>query len=331
MTFHHRPMLPADVPACVDLIASEPAACRRYGTAIDDLLPAWLRLLDCQAKSAVVFEQVAGSCVTICGIGVSVFVADDFLRALKAQPYWFAAELARRLRQGPSPLLSDRQLAEDNACGGLNALVWEGFIRPGFEQHTELYRRVANVYIEEHRGFLWKEMICHQIDTVDDFHTCIQIGGHLWDAVGGRYTEDLEKDPQEIIKTPHIVGMTRETEIHRPGSWLGVLFEYHPPQFGFNRSEQRLLLSALHGGTDQELSEALGISLATVKKMWRQIYDRVASCLPELVPLNAAGENGTSERGREKKQHLIAYLREHPEELRPVSRKLLRQTTPPAL
>ena len=31
-------------------------------------------------------------------------------------------------------------------------------------------------------------------------------------------------------------------------------------------------------------------------------------------------------RGKQKKQRLLDYLREHPEELRPVSRKLLRQT-----
>ena len=31
------------------------------------------------------------------------------------------------------------------------------------------------------------------------------------------------------------------------------------------------------------------------------------------------------DRGKQKKQRLLAYLREHPEELRPVSRKLLQQ------
>jgi DNA-binding CsgD family transcriptional regulator len=107
---------------------------------------------------------------------------------------------------------------------------------------------------------------------------------------------------------------------------MGGLFEYQPPQFGFSRSEQRLLLLALNGGTDQELSVELGISLFTVKKTWRAIYERVSACRPELIPFNSAAENGTSERGREKKQRLIAYLREHLEELRPVSRKLLEKT-----
>ena len=44
---------------------------------------------------------------------------------------------------------------------------------------------------------------------------------------------------------------------------------------------------------------------------------------PELVFNPASGGEGTGERGKEKKHHLLAYLHEHPEELRPVSRKLL--------
>ncbi len=85
----------------------------------------------------------------------------------------------------------------------------------------------------------------------------------------------------------------------------------------------------MHGGTDRELSGDLGISLATVKKTWRSIYVRVAARLRDLIPSTSAasGDEATPERGREKKHSLIAYLREHPEELRPVSRKQLRGNT----
>ena len=71
------------------------------------------------------------------------------------------------------------------------------------------------------------------------------------------------------------------------------------------------------------------ISLATVKKTWRLIYDRVAACSPELIPGNFAADDGANTRGKEKKQRVIAYLREHPEELRPVSRKLLQAAATP--
>jgi len=100
---------------------------------------------------------------------------------------------------------------------------------------------------------------------------------------------------------------------------LGALFDYHPPMLGFNRSEQRLLSCALPGPTDEQLTEALGMSLSTVKKMWISIYRRVEGSLPELISDSFSSDTPASGRGREKRRRLLAYLREHPEELRPVS------------
>lgn len=123
-----------------------------------------------------------------------------------------------------------------------------------------------------------------------------------------------------------MIGLTREIERRRPGSWAGTLFSHEPPLFGFSASEQRLLLTALGGGTDEYLSNQLGISLSAVKKTWRSIYERVSVCIPELSSRTLRAESCKLDRGREKKQHLLAYLREHPEELRPVSRKPPRPT-----
>jgi hypothetical protein len=44
-----------------------------------------------------------------------------------------------------------------------------------------------------------------------------------------------------------------------------------------------------------------------------------------LIPSDSQEGREGSTRGRNKKQHLIAYLREHRQELRPVSRKILQQ------
>jgi len=319
-------MRPDDVRGCVEIVASVSSARRIYGDAIRDLPDAWLRLLEFEAKEAVVFEEVVGASAAICAIGVSVFVNDEFVRELKARPFWFAPELARQLKRGHSPLLFDRELRQANSRGGLTALVWEGRITPGFEENAEVHRKLANIFLETHRGFLWKEVICHQIETAERLNWSPRIGGLLWDPIAGGYTDRLGENPEEFLSHPHVFGLTREIEIARPaGSWVGGLFEYQPPRFGFSRSEQHLLLAALNGGTDQELSRELDISPETVKKAWCRIYARVSACLTELIPSNFAAENGTSERGKEKKQRLLAYLRDHPEELRPASRKLLQQ------
>jgi hypothetical protein len=120
---------------------------------------------------------------------------------------------------------------------------------------------------------------------------------------------------------PRDFGVTRELALAHPGSWVGSLFICDRPQIGFSLSEQRLLRAAIAlGGTDEEISDHTGISLFAVKKTWRSIYDRVQACFPQLLSTDADGLNMAQGRGKEKKQHVLAYLREHPEELRPFSR-----------
>ena len=99
-----------------------------------------------------------------------------------------------------------------------------------------------------------------------------------------------------------------------------------PPRLGLSLSEQRLLLAAGDGATDEELSDRLGISIHAVKMRWRMVYDRVAACLLDLADISGV-DGETRGRGKEKKHRVLEYIRKHPEELRPVSRKLLQQST----
>ena len=325
MGLRSRPMRPEDVAECARIVAAHPVIGPRYGSAIADLRPAWLRLLSCEGKCAMVLEEVNGSHATICFVGVSIFVGDDFMREIKSPLRWIGPELAKRIMRGDSPLLSGRQIREANSCSGLNLFVWEGCIRPEFEQSPEVHRKLLSLFLEEHCGYLWKESIASQMESVERLQWTLQTGGLLWNPACGRYVESLDKDPREILREPHLVGVTREIERGRPGTWVGALFDYHPPLLGFSRSEQRLLLSALSDRTDEELSEELGASPSTVKNTWRSIYNRAASRLPNLFPDHPQADPRLSQRGKEKRRFLLAYLREHPEELRPVSRKLLQQ------
>jgi hypothetical protein len=99
-------------------------------------------------------------------------------------------------------------------------------------------------------------------------------------------------------------------------------FSLRSPQIGFSRSEQKLLSAALRGGTDEELSDELVISLSAVKKAWSSVYDRAAEHLPDsILAVETEEERRNGDRGKQKKQRLLAYLREHPEELRPCARR----------
>lgn len=79
----------------------------------------------------------------------------------------------------------------------------------------------------------------------------------------------------------------------------------------------------LQHGSDGELAQELDVSIPTVKKMWLSIYRRVDQNSPEVNPNHPQQEVEITQRGKEKKRHLLIYLRKHPEELRPMSRKLL--------
>jgi len=82
----------------------------------------------------------------------------------------------------------------------------------------------------------------------------------------------------------------------------------------------------MNGSTDWELATQLGISVAAVKKSWRDIYGRVHDRIPKLFPSEGHEKQLGSERGKAKKARLLAYVREHPEELRPIARKASRSS-----
>ena len=325
MALRYRPMQPTDVGNCVQVLAKIPAIGCRYGSAIDNLRAAWERLFGCEAMVTAVYEDVDGPRITMWGVGVGVFVHDDFVRALKAPPlFWVGPELAKRVVQGNSPVLSDNDVRKANSGDGLNLVVWEACSIREFATRADANHLMMTAFVDLYRGFHCKEAISLQAESAERLQWTIDGGGLLWDAAQARYVRSLGKDLADVVREPHIVGTTPEVESSRPGSSVSPLFDYHRPELGFSRGEQRLLLSALPGRTDEELCRELGTSVPTVKSMWRAIFNRAASRLPGLFPedhLQAGAHNAA--RGKEKRRHLLAYLREHPEELRPVSRKLL--------
>lgn len=325
-------MQPADIPECVDMVAKSALVGPRYGPMIGHLAEAWKRLLGFEASSAIVFLAGEGDRAPICIFGVSVIVRDDFIREIKRAPqFWVGPALTRRVIKGESFLLTGKELREGNSQDGLNLLSWESCTRPGYESHHELHRYMMGAFIEVHQGYRWKEIVATQSESADRLRHTLNTGGFLWDPIAGCYVDGVNRDLEEIVSTPHIVGITRELERSRPGnwtgSWVGALFDYQAPLLGFSRSEQRLLSCALTGTTDEQLAGTLGASLATVKKMWVSIYNRVEDHLPALLPDHRQTNASAGSRGREKRRGLLAYLREHREELRPFSRTLLRNSS----
>lgn len=323
-----RPMLEKDVAECAEIVAGHPIIGPRYGEMIKYLRPAWLRLLGSEAFVTAVFEDSDGGRIKIWGVGVSVFVDDDFMRAVKTPPLcWYGPEVAKRIAEGDSPVLSDKQVRTANSGKGLNALAWEGCLRQAFAKRPDAYHLVMGSFIELHRGYRWNEVISPQVESGERLRWTTEAGGWLWNPDEARYVKWTGKDASHIAENPHIIGITRDLELDRFGTWVGALFDYHPPRMSFSSCEQRLLRASLPGTTDEELADELAISLATVKNMWRSIYNRAASCVPELFTDDRQADLPISGRGKEKRRRLLSYLRDHPEELRPISRRRLQSSS----
>ena len=315
-------MLPEDIPECMELLRSHPVIGPRYEPVMEHLPEVWLRLLRCDATITALFYVDEGSRSLLCCVGFTVIVRDDFVKDLKTPPhFWIGPEMIRRIARGGSPFLTDKEVREGNSGSGLSMVCWDACIRPGYKVHAALHRSIMSVFIEKHRGYLWKEIISSQVHSPEHLDFVFKTGGYLWDPIERAYTSTLRQGASEIVASPHVVGITQELDVQRgtwSGSWVGNLFDYHAPKLGLSRSEQRMLSCALPGATDETLAEHLDISLSAVKKMWISIYRRAEESLPEFVPdLPDIPANG---RGREKRRSLLVYLREHPEELRPASR-----------
>jgi hypothetical protein len=314
-----------DIPRCVAGIAMHPVLGPRYGNLIERLPSAIRNSLGLEAFKGIIFEESQGSKITCLGAGLAVFVTDDFIQELKATPFfWLGPELVKRITRGSSPLQSDLQVRDANSTTGLNVVVWHNSVHPVDLRRVEVGTRIMAAFEEQHRGYRIREVI-GQADCLEHFEAMCNAGGLGFDRLKNQYTEVSAGSVQDLGEEPRNVGGAREIAFRIGGSWLWSLFLYERPVFCFSRSEQRLLRSALEGGTDSDLSDELGVSLFAIKKMWRAIYDRVAACHPGLVPGNSPADAWVQDRGKQKKQRLLPYVRKHPEELRPVSRKLLNQ------
>jgi hypothetical protein len=121
--------------------------------------------------------------------------------------------------------------------------------------------------------------------------------------------------PEEV--RPFLRAATREGSARRENWASYLLFDsYRPPRFAFTLPEQRTIVAALDGATDVAIAQRRNMSLPAVKKHFRNVYDKVADAGAMNVP-GTHWPAATNGRGAEIRRHLLSYLREHFEELRP--------------
>jgi DNA-binding NarL/FixJ family response regulator len=83
---------------------------------------------------------------------------------------------------------------------------------------------------------------------------------------------------------------------------------------GLRSTDKELLVAALKGATDRELADDLNLTKEAVKRRWKVLFDRLEAVKPEIF---GASVSNNGKRGPQKRHRILAYVRDHPEELRP--------------
>jgi len=307
--FRFRRGTSADLSSCVQMLLPE----ARLEDLAGRLVQIWRGLVDSETATFTVVEDVTGSHPrNIEGFGMSLFVTPEF--AAHPRPY-FSADLYRRLIAGESILLTPDRLGSVNWTTGIDVVILHFGLR-----HADLDDvRTYQVLVAGSAGFYF-------------FHSGYRVNSISYEVYGSRaarFTEaagfrcvrrwareqpdgfrDMpeEHHPFLMMASPELVG-------HGSLNPMSQLFSPLEPVIGFSAIERRLLELALLDQTDPEIAASLGLSMATIKKAWATVFDRVGRRAPYVIPVAAPGVAG--QRGPEKRRHLLGYLRSHLEELRP--------------
>jgi len=296
-----RPATVADLPECLliqrehmgDAIIGEPAA-----------LAVWRDLIAHAGALTAVFEsdRPAGDS-RIVGFGATVFVQQAFADAeiLTPQP-GLNARIIARLHHGPSVVLDHDAIALANAGDGLDVVMMYGSWLPNGLSEHEL----------QHVQMLLS-MSLTQLMAGYKSRT-------LFGEARGAQIPYMRQSGivREIVTYPGhdlVLNLMMASEAFaRPTSMAGAMFMFNEPVLGLTGAEQALMNAALTGATDADLARSLGVSESAIKARWRSIFARFA----ERAPDYESAERDS--RGPQKRHHVLHYLRDHPEELRPFKR-----------
>jgi len=327
MNLRRRPLKRSDISVCIDLLAAHPEFTALYQGRRELLQSVFDKIVGSAGFLAFLFESTENQQSKPLGVGALAFLTDEFVKHAKQPPFfWIGPRVVSDLASGKSPILSDESVLRAGALDGLTLYCWPLGFCEQYIQLPEVQNFLMASFIEETRGYKLKEFLGQ---TTDPAGALVSLhSGALLLTPGGTYT-DLPDDVAPPLLSPHLFVITREKALQRVGSWSSSLFVYNPPELGFSRGEQRLLGAALRGLDDDELVSDLQISLSAIKKTWRSIYSRVERAGLSILPSSPQPQR-SGDRGKGKKHRLLNYVREHPEELRPIATKLLHLSHVPA-
>lgn len=297
-----RSLREGDLAVCLDI----QIACR--GDEIvgrDAALRVWNALPGSPAFLANVIETekpIDGHRIVACGMGI--FANREFVDQELDDPRpGLNSRIIAGIRDGKPIMLNREAIAAGNAGKGLDFVNLYGTWRDGLLDDVELAEVQALLgrsFVENFAGYRFNRVLKEAIGR-----SRIELAERT-----GTYrvvAEYPEHDSALVVVSP-------ESARASPYSLATGLYRYRAPVLKLTPAEQALLDAARNGSTDAELSATLGLSVEAVKKRWLSIFARVEEFRPEIL---IGGAVDTSRRGPQKRHRVVAYVRTHPEELRP--------------
>lgn len=249
------------------------------------------------------------------GIAQTVFVSDAFVEYVQSGlPPHVNMAASQSMPDGSSPLLSPEQIRAANSESGLNALTTRWGWRndpPDIEATREIRGFLDRNYPLYYLGYRYKYILLPAYGNWP-LEGLLRGGFSLLTDYAEYYSE--RPPAPEPNERPYLLQASRDVAGSREGSHVSRVFDYTSPRIFYKPHEQELLRVAILGLNDDEAAEHLSISRDAIKMRWRKIYDRTQDVDPSLIP-----QGGDGTRGAEKRRLLLAYLRDHLEELRPYS------------
>ena len=240
---------------------------------------------------------------SLIGFGASVFVSAAFMDAEIATPLPdINSRLIASVHAGRSVVLDRADIARANAGPGLDVVIPYGTWRHEVMTHDERVEArtaVSLAFTELQAGYHLRRILW---ETASEEQEEFARRSGVYRAVG------VFRESGRVLNLSD-----RQGAAGVPASLANVFFKFVQPVLGLRAADQELLLAAQKGATDAELAGTLGLQLAAVKARWRSVLARIAEARPELLGDAIDGPV----RGVQKRHRVLAYIREHPQELRP--------------
>jgi hypothetical protein len=274
-------------------------------TGMDIAHSVWKKLLHHPAFISAVFERTpALDGRSIVGFGAAAFVSSEFADSEVSNPRpGINARFVSAIYQQRAMVLSAAEIARGNAGHGLDLVVLYGsWLAPILTpwENAQVQTLLPATLAELTAGYRVNRMFAEAI------------GGNEISFVRGT---GIAREIGTFPELNRVINLTTPQDAFAiPGSFVRPMFIHREPLLRLSRSEQQLLSAAVKGQTDPELAASLDLTMPAVKARWRSVFARLADINQPGLPPELSGKVG---RGPQKRHRVLAFIREHPEELRP--------------